>query len=291
MRIGNYTVELVEASSKVAFKEHFPSSFSSTSTTNNNDINAYVEVEPNAQYYISIIHHSAQHVMAKFKVDGQELNYAEYFEPHHKDVSSYTGLYSLKNHRSHEQALRFQHIGSRRSRSSTSSRKRRSGSFSIFDDSDSEEEEEVDPNIGIVEITFHHYTPLNGHYTYEGPDDNTLTDDTVNADKIDPQKKIMKSAIGTTIESKYDNGKRRLYHIYEKLQTVRLKYCSVPYLLDNGIVPKPDDIYEEHRIRYPKMVNDEPLDILPKVFVRELRDNWGDVIEANEYEMFDLTDE
>lgn len=55
VRKGDYTVELIEAETKKAFKEHqFPSH-----TANDEESDICVEVEPDIEYFVRVENHSS----------------------------------------------------------------------------------------------------------------------------------------------------------------------------------------------------------------------------------------
>ena len=62
---GKFKVEVVYAETKIPFKEH-------TATT---DGDTYVEVEPDAEYFVDIESKSEDPVVAYIRIDGKDLGY------------------------------------------------------------------------------------------------------------------------------------------------------------------------------------------------------------------------
>ena len=60
-RKGGFTLELIDAKTKVPFKEH----------KGNNGVDAYAEVEPGVEYLMCLQRHSNQEVACRMKVDGE----------------------------------------------------------------------------------------------------------------------------------------------------------------------------------------------------------------------------
>ena len=82
---GDFEIELVHADSKVPFKEH------------EKDGKVYVEVEPDAEYYISVKRIGRNHdgsLMVQYLVDDQDLGYHTTF---HKidEEPDYSGVWNL----------------------------------------------------------------------------------------------------------------------------------------------------------------------------------------------------
>jgi hypothetical protein len=66
-----FTVNLVDATTKVAFKEHTKGS------------ETYVEAEPDAEYFVHIEVPQGMQVAAEIRVDGKSLDRAIHFGPRH----------------------------------------------------------------------------------------------------------------------------------------------------------------------------------------------------------------
>jgi hypothetical protein len=66
---GRFTVELVSADSKVKFQQH------------TKDGKTYVEVEPEAEYFVRVAAEPAPRVSGRIDVDGKSLGYKLLFQP------------------------------------------------------------------------------------------------------------------------------------------------------------------------------------------------------------------
>jgi hypothetical protein len=82
VKSGRFTVELVAADTKVAFKEH------------TKDGRTYVEVEPQVEYFIRVEAEAGPEVEIDLAVDGKELGYTTLMESLEKKDSATCGLWS-----------------------------------------------------------------------------------------------------------------------------------------------------------------------------------------------------
>ena len=64
VQIGEFSVRLVDAETKISFKEHTAP-----------DGKTYAEVEPNQEYFIAVKQRSGEKVVFEFEVDGNDLGY------------------------------------------------------------------------------------------------------------------------------------------------------------------------------------------------------------------------
>ena len=93
VKVGDFTVELVAADTKVAFKEHTAS-----------DGQVYAEVEPDMDYFISL-GSDIGGVQANIWVDGVDLDYdIDFFSPEKK---AYNGQWERRDGKETTTALRF----------------------------------------------------------------------------------------------------------------------------------------------------------------------------------------
>jgi hypothetical protein len=94
---GRFTVELVAADTKVAFKEH------------TKDGRTYVEVEPQVEYFIRVEAEIGPEVELRLAVDGKDLGYIETVGSPEEKTSDIHGLWSYDADisRSSEKALIF----------------------------------------------------------------------------------------------------------------------------------------------------------------------------------------
>jgi len=93
VKVGDFTVELVAADTKVAFKEHTAS-----------DGQVYAEVEPDMDYFISL-GSDIGGVQADIWVDGVDHDYdLDFFSPEKK---AYNGQWEIKGGKETKTALHF----------------------------------------------------------------------------------------------------------------------------------------------------------------------------------------
>lgn len=98
---GDFTIQLVEAHSKTPFMEH------------DHDGKTYVEVEPDAEYFVSTAKTGAneflQHamLMAVIYVDGKSLGYASVYDPNQRYEPACKGKWVCENGISSDTALKF----------------------------------------------------------------------------------------------------------------------------------------------------------------------------------------
>jgi len=130
---GDFIVELVNASSKESFKEH----------KGKDGIDSFVEVEPEAEYFIKVASDSYRRVSFEFIVDGMKLGYVTSFAPYEREPQ-YGGNWSYNNNKSIETSLMFQKIHQSMLQSSSES-----------DDSNI---------VGEIQVTVYERIMLDGYY-------------------------------------------------------------------------------------------------------------------------------
>ena len=260
---GNFSVELVDANTKVAFKE-FPGS---------NGVDAYVEVEPNLEYFVQDkSDYPKGYILAEIQVDGVHLGYIcsnlEEGKIYKFGVWSYNAITS----QSVNTALQVH--------------KAVSHSALVH----SEDVTETKSDVGMVEVLLYEDIQLEGNNQME----DVVLKFAGTSPVIDSQHhtytKHLKSLSGEKQEFDHDNGIRRNYKRGNKLDSIKVRYCSTVGLIENGVLPKPP-LWEWHRMLNSK--KDETiqseLQIQPTQWKYELRDNNGNIVKTVESDFFDLT--
>lgn len=221
---GPFQAELIYADTKNPFLEHTAS-----------DGQLYVEVEPDAEYFIRVQSHYPALIKARFQVDGEDLGYS----------------YTLKgaNHGPKEAGL-FSRIGgvdTMRALVFVKTPVRMQGSSN-----------DVTPYwTGQIKIQFREAIP----------DGVSVASDSINKWKggdvafvmgsaMDPSKKKgLKSTKGETVQqvgsvARRDGAYYQRHRPGRVLQTITLKYCSTVGLIHAGILPKPP-AWTFHRMQFP----------------------------------------
>jgi len=261
-RRGNYTVELVDAGTKQKFKEHKA----------RHGFHAYIEVEPDAEYFIRFIHHAERNIIVTYKVDGQKLGYELHCIPEDVNKELDHGLWSRNNNHSHDKALKFQKVDPL---SLTRGEK-------AVDDTN-------DTNAAVIEINIYERIFLDGYDQAKNEKMINLID-SVNVDETHfKPKKLLKSAEGQRVKTSFDSTRIQNAKCGRKLKTIKVKYCSVVGLIEAGVLPKPKSIYDYGKLIKPSITSTKKLDIKAEVFTHESRDENGTIIESSQVEMFDLT--
>ena len=227
VRVGNFSVQLVDATSKHPFKEH--------ATPRNDEV--FVEVEPNVEYYVKVQNHSfAQDASFTIRVDGLPLRYRS---PLNWGKGKYKGLWNKQmNGVSSHCALKF----------GTATRQRQQMSSS-----------------SPTTVPYNHSSNLLGGQVvvkiYDGPfyspcDQFISTFDGANNNKVATaiasngvsKKKVVQSVDGKTIGKSDDMEFEALVHpsinedaVFLKYgkRTITLNYCTTLGLIHAGILPQP----------------------------------------------------
>jgi hypothetical protein len=205
-----FTVELVRADTKVAFKEH------------TKDGKTYAEVEPEVEYFVHIELDPGPPVRAKIYVDGKSLGYDLDVGSPKKKKSYDNGLWSYDGVSSTHQALKF-------------------AKAEVFNSS-ADDTENVPFWTGNIEVQFveifdtgeTHARRLSEN-TWDGGDVGFVMGQT------DPKKKGVMSTQGKTIvKSKPKKKARKTYAEGRVLETIKLHYCSTVGLVYAGIFGPPN---------------------------------------------------
>jgi hypothetical protein len=290
VRKSSFTVELVNAETKETFKEH-----------SHTDGSYYVEVEPDAEYWIRISSHRKDDIKkvhnkeygddeedfddeedeedffdnffddldrdnncaeCVVEVDGRDLRYSTYVSK--KEVHD-LGIWSRTRWKETNRALRFKEL-------------------KVKDDAHFW--------IGTVKVDF--YKAIENRFEHS-----TCNKGVSNHWKqgVGPQacakgKKAVKSCQGTTTKTKNitPSSRSTTYERGDLLETITLRYCTTVGLLYVGVLPKPTT-WEHQRRLFPAKPSTVPeaLIIQPQI-VNEVRRRGSDVLEETSHELFDLTD-
>lgn len=270
-RKGSYSVELVDATTKEPLKEH---------RSPNEDIDAYVEVEPDLEYFIKVRNDcSYGSISVKFEVDGQDLGYSTTLSP---DASFCNGLwfYDKQTSTSGNKALKCK-----------KSHTRFNPSIYINQNGERPSNSNNNKNIGVVKVKMYELILLEGYYQANNFESGFSGNAQVHsAGSNQEDKKFLTSSFGNQQSRKIDNGMRRNSKKGQLLETITLKYCSTVGLIVDGVLPKPPlwDWY--------KMVNPSALprsETMPKLepitWTKETIDPNGNIIESKNCDLFDLT--
>jgi hypothetical protein len=223
---GDFKIELVEAQTKVPYKEH------------TKDGKTYAEVEPNAEYFISIqriraVNFVNQNIMVRFAVNGNNLGWSKTYNSNsmNKEPTCY-GLYECKDGVISDRALRFVKpeilAGT-------------AGSASINNE----------PVIGNIEVNIYIESRT---YVDKSPGKDTLgimKAATVSSSEDLSKAKFVRSAAGKTTHLTTVSSTKSVKGA--KLETITLHYCTVPGLMHVGVLPKPDNFWEAYKIMNPHM--------------------------------------
>jgi hypothetical protein len=253
---GNYTLALIDATTKQPFKEH----------AGRNGLDANVEAEPGVEYFMRLQNHSTHDVWVEYEVDGVDLGYDSIYKP---GQSGHDGLWSFVNNQSLMKSLKFN--------KAISHSQFRNASDNNLNDS----------QIGVIEVSIYEHIVLDGYY-YEDEIKTQFTGNgQIKAQSIDDSKKLLKSQPGIMQEKRQDDGKRRNGMRGRKLETIKVKYCSAVGLIVDGVLPKPP-AWEWFKMVKPQAVCTSEPEIEPTIFTKEVHHN-GNLTESMDYEMFDLT--
>jgi hypothetical protein len=295
-------------------------------------LNAYIEVEPDLEYFIKMRNHSNErHVILEYKVDGVDLGYNVILEPRGSHVAGLWSYCNIRNQSQHK-ALKVQrHIFNNNDNDTRSSRKRSIRRSSCYNNStrgqqqgctDRDQHCDDISQIGIIEVSIYECITLEGHF-YVQEDvsctsfvadkssmktgTNSSTNSSTNQLRHSKNNKLsyLKSQQGTRHQNSQDTGKRTKCIMGNKLETVRVKYCSVGALIEAGVLPSSpawDKWYHKNTVvkpeykelflspyEYASSNRSKKMKISPIIFKTEVRDNNGNLISSRNNEMFDLT--
>jgi hypothetical protein len=218
---GDFQIEIVEAQTKVPYKEH------------TKDGKTYAEVEPNAEYWISIqkvraVSFRSQNILVMFKVDGKDLGWFKYYPHNYIDKEPRcVGLCECKDGVVSSRALRFVKPEILAGIGSASS----------------------EPMIGNMEVEIYEgviiYVDNSRHQDKLGIMEAT----TVSSRGGTAEAKFVRSAAGETTHLTPVTSAKAVKGA--KLETITLHYCTVPGLMHVGVVTKPDNIWEAYKMINP----------------------------------------
>jgi hypothetical protein len=203
---GRFTVELVSAETKAAFQEHARGQAT------------FIEVEPEAEYFVRISVKAGPNVRGDISVDGRDMDYFTDLRTVERTRSRNCGLYSYDGFSSTDKSLKF-------------------AKAKIFHSADDDAKENKPFWTGNVTVKF--FELLDSGRTFTMPIyHNTWTGGDVGFVKgqADPKKKGFMTTQGNLAESAQDNGARRLCTPGRLLETVKLNYCSTTGLIVAGVL-------------------------------------------------------
>lgn len=219
---GDFVVQLVDAETKQPFKEH---------TTEDGKV--YVEVEPDAEYFISVQKVGTSHPGAsylKFVIDEKEMKYFLARSGHKVEASpSLCGLLRIENGTSFHNALKFEKPNVQEGK----------GGSNLL--------------MGKVEVKIHDGVFQGYQVKDEGYSFSTsiATADVGKQHASVATKKSLRTGEGsaTTKATSY-TGRKSIYIPGDHLYTISLNYCSALGLMEVGVIPKPG-LWEHHRMKQP----------------------------------------
>jgi hypothetical protein len=244
---GKYTVQLVNADSKTPFPEH---------TASNGEV--YVEVEPNAEYFIRVHSDSHDKVRMDFRVDNKSLGYNCTMSK--QKPARDMGIWEYKNEKSYQHALKFQKANVRQADGNHSA-PFWTGKVEVI----------------VLEAIETGYREINDFSNSWNGGDVAYVMGISDPD----QKKGVKSQKGETFTAHKSKRRRKMYAKGGLLCTITLRYCSTLGLIHAGILPKPP-MWDLHRLANPADDNGQEKP-KPKSTVKG---EGGDKVEV-----FDLTEE
>jgi hypothetical protein len=214
---GDFLVEIVEAESKVSFKEH----------TRSTDGKVFAEVEPDIEYFVHIKRtgendYKGDVVSASILVDGQDMG-VSYPWSKGRRHSLYAGLWKCKDGVATTTALKVFEPPQRVKGSSTQGRNYVTGKVEVQ----------------IFERIF------SGTY-YQLSEEKHSTEfkncRVLECSKSDRKKdkKLLRSKVGSTeVTETFSPGRQPQYHRGKLLDTITLQYCSTVGLIEVGILQRP----------------------------------------------------
>ena len=220
---GDFKIEIVEAQSKIPFKEH------------HKDGKIFVEVEPEIEYYIStqkITSTSHHRTRLEIYIDGQKLDYHVDYKPLEIGTApTYRGLRSVANGFRTYTALKFE-----KPRSTYNGGTR------------------VMPGqlMGKIELIIYENIPTGGTRVSTAHQAKKTIGSGIDSELAQgsKRKKVLRSTEGTANFSGKHNSTahKRSYKKGRLVDTITLNYCAAVGLIVAGVLPKPTDIYEHHRM-------------------------------------------
>jgi hypothetical protein len=266
VKMGLFSLQLLNAETNVPFPEH-------RGPDNGND---YVEVEPNAEYWIRVqSDRQEDSVICDFTVDGMNLGFYESLGYPYA-ASSDVGIWSKVDGQHMQQAFKVKKV----QRATTGH-----GDEFFW--------------IGKVQVDFYEASEVEVF----SDDDDDEQPDFVNQwnggqtiGEGDSKAKAVASQIGTT--SKVTDADNVRFEPGDLIQSITLHYCTAVGLIHAGVLPQPE-FWEYHRKRM--MMDNHNNDMAattlssaaaimePQVIKLQTRNLAGDLMQEKTYEMFDLT--
>jgi hypothetical protein len=261
---GDFSVHLVDAETLHPFQEH--------STFSNGTHRHYVEVEPNAEYFIQVQSHRPsehdQSFLCTFEVDSHDLGIQKRL---HGQRISYAGIWNRTGLTSTFRALQVK-TADQTTKSSPS-------------DNNNNNESDDHFWIGSVQVQFYEAI-VKGVETVK--DHKSLWKAAKASSCSIKGKKAVASSSGTKIREKKIHKRRRTrYSPGKLLETVTLNYCTASGLIHAGVLPKPS-LWEDHRARYPASNAPESEVDESEVIVDQVR-SLAEILEERSQQTLDLT--
>ena len=208
VRQGWFEIELINAETKVPFKEH-----------THTDGRTYSEVEPDADYFIRVKGHNLEVAVVKLSIDGKDLGYQS---PIHKTYGWVEkGLFKRQNGSDSHNALRFNKLYNPRN--------------VVGDD------EYEGHWTGSVELKVSKYVQLNEYASLH----DSKSSWTPNADAVldglnmSSNKKACNTVHGKTQTAVSKTKAHMLYTGGDHLETIKLYYCSTVGLFAAKVLKPP----------------------------------------------------
>jgi len=266
---GHFTVELVNAITKEPFKEH-------------TDCNGqtYVEVEPEAEYFIHVCNDSDIKVDWKFYVDEQDLGYVKWTL---SNTCAYCGIAIFCGEEEYEKALKFSKLGTTRSHTNEGS-SCWTGQIEVAVKYPSKltpiSPKEALRNAKEFENDLEEVDYVAGVFNQKGVR-TTKGITAIESNALWSERDVQNEDSGEQMKKDYEKG--------ELMEEFGLFYCTTVGLIYAGVLPKPP-LWDHARMLKPfdpkNSKGGKELDIQPRKLVHEAIDG---IIERKEYELFDLS--
>jgi hypothetical protein len=262
VKFDEFALEIINAETNEPFKEH------KCPTTGK----IYVEVEPDAEYFVQLSYDRNALIMARCEIDGEDLGYIV-----HLEKESYKcGLWRRCSGKTIMTALKFSKTSSLHQNAARQTRPL--------------------PWTGIIKASYNE--AINPTFTYGLPDHtSTWSGGNVACTRGDGSdlisQKGVKSQSGNIIDVHQKLSASNAYTQYRPgrcLRTIEVQYCTAPGLIQAGILPKPP-MWDSHQKSFPRKRSAPEIPIVsPQKIKREASVIDGHtVIQAKEYELFDLS--
>lgn len=221
---GKYSVEIVNADGRIPFPEH-------TSTSGE----TFVEVEPEAEYYIRVKADSEDKVKGVISVDAKELGY--HFLASKTIPPKDKGIWEYKDGKSYVHALKFAKANVRQATGNDTTAPFWTGMIEV----------------SFYEASFKGYKEQKDHTNKWNGGDVAYVMNISDPDK----KKGVKSDKGEHFEVKKSKRRRKQYAKGGLLSTITLRYCSTLGLIHAGVLAKPP-MWDMQRLTNPAEDSQEP---------------------------------